>query len=66
MDDDRAAPHPHGDPGIASAEQGLVLLDGPDGIAVTLTPQAAAQTGRNLIAAATLAEQQPRAHRDPE
>lgn len=37
---------------IATAEGGLVLLDGPDGIAVTLTPQAAESTGRNLLAAA--------------
>jgi hypothetical protein len=39
-------------PGIASAEQGLVLLDGPDGVAIAMTPAAAEKTGRSLIAAA--------------
>ena len=45
-------------PGIATAESGVVILDGPDGVAVTMTPEAAAQTGRNLIQAAEAAEQQ--------
>ena len=39
-------------PGIASAEAGLVLLDGPDGIAVTMTAHAASETGKSLIEAA--------------
>lgn len=43
---------PHQQPGVASAEQGTVLLDGPDGVAITLTPNAAEEMGRNLIAAA--------------
>jgi hypothetical protein len=48
-----ASPHgPERNPGIATAEQGLVLLDGPDGVAISMTPEAAAETGRNLIAAA--------------
>lgn len=38
--------------GIASAEEGKVLLDGPDGVALTLTPDAAEGTGRSLIQAA--------------
>lgn len=42
-------------PGIASAEKGLVILDGPAGIAVTLTPEAAVGTGESLIAAAAVA-----------
>ena len=41
--------------GVASAELGQVTLDGPDGVAITLTPQAAAETGRRLIAAAEAA-----------
>lgn len=49
---------PHAEPGIATAEEGLVLLDGPNGVALTLTPHAAAQTGRSLIAAAEIAEEQ--------
>ncbi|MDP5278470.1 hypothetical protein Q9Q95_06000 [Sphingomonas sp. DG1-23] len=43
---------PESKPGVAAAEQGLVLLDGPDGIAVAMTPEAADATGRSLIAAA--------------
>jgi hypothetical protein len=46
------------DAGIASAEDGLVILDGPDGVAVTMTAQAAAQTGRSLIDASLLADRQ--------
>lgn len=44
--------------GSASAEDGLVILDGPAGIAVTMTADAAAETGRNLISAAEIAERQ--------
>lgn len=42
-------------PGIASAEGGLVILDGPAAIAVTMTPEAAIGTGESLIAAAAIA-----------
>jgi hypothetical protein len=44
--------------GTAVAEAGLVLLDGPDGIAVAMTPDAARETGRSLIAAADEAQKQ--------
>ena len=44
--------------GIAVAEAGVVLLDGPDGVAVALTPDAAEETGRRLIAAAEQARGQ--------
>ncbi|MDV3456454.1 hypothetical protein RZN05_05620 [Sphingomonas sp. HF-S4] len=43
---------PESEPGVATAEQGLVLLDGPDGVAISMTPEAAEGTGRSLIAAA--------------
>ncbi len=46
--------------GIASAENGSVVLDGPDGIAITLTASAALQTGRSLVKAAEEARQQRR------
>jgi len=46
--------------GIAAAENGVVTLDGVDGLAITFTPQAAAETGRRLIAAAEVAASQPR------
>ena len=49
---------PEAKPGIASAEDGFVLLDGPNGVAIAMTPEAAASTGRNLIAAAEEARQQ--------
>jgi UDP-N-acetylmuramyl pentapeptide phosphotransferase/UDP-N-acetylglucosamine-1-phosphate transferase len=43
--------------GIAAAENGL---DGVDGLAITFTAEAAAETGRRLIAAAEVAASQPR------
>ncbi|WP_380875849.1 hypothetical protein ACFB49_06260 [Sphingomonas sp. DBB INV C78] len=51
-------PQPQTDPGIASAEDGVVVLDGPDGVAVTMTANAAAQTGQSLITAAAIAREQ--------
>jgi hypothetical protein len=45
-------------PGIASAEGGLVFLDGPNGVAATMTADAAARTGQSLIDAAVIAEEQ--------
>ena len=39
-------------PGVATSDHGLVLLDGPNGIAVSMTPDAASGTGESLIAAA--------------
>jgi hypothetical protein len=46
------------DPGVASAEGGLVFLDGPDGVALTMTSDAAQATGESLISAAEAARQQ--------
>jgi len=51
---------PREDAGHASAEEGLVILDGPDGVAVTMTPEAATLTARSLQAAAEVARTQPR------
>ena len=51
-------PQPQTEPGIASAEDGLVVLDGPDGVAVTMTAGAATETAQSLIAAAEAAERQ--------
>lgn len=58
------ATQPHADPGVASAEAGLVFLDGPNGVALTLTAEAAAATGRSLIDAADAAQAQLSAGRD--
>lgn len=49
---------PHDVAGIAVAEAGLVLLDGPDGVAIAMTPDAAEATGKSLIQAAALARTQ--------
>ncbi len=51
--------------GVASAEEGTVMLDGPDGVAVAMTPEAAEATGRNLIAAAEEASDQAGAEAHP-
>lgn len=42
---------PYDEPGVASVEDGHVVLDGPDGIAITLTPEAAIATGESLARA---------------
>lgn len=55
---EEAATEPFKCPGVASAEGGHVVLDGPDGIAITLTIGAARQTGESLIAAADAAARQ--------
>ena len=36
-------------PTDVTAEEGRVLLDGPDGVDVALTPEAAIETGERLI-----------------
>lgn len=58
MTDISNTPQPETEPGIASAEDGLVVLDGPDGVAITMTPDAAQKTGQSLMSAAEIAEQQ--------
>ena len=46
-------PHtqPYDTAGNATVEDGHVVLDGPDGVAMTLTAEAAVATGRNLLEA---------------
>ena len=51
--------------GTASAEQGQVILDGPDGVAVAMTPEAAEATARSLLAAAEEAAEQGSAEAHP-
>lgn len=48
-------PHVQSEPGRASAEDGLVVLDGPNGVAVTMTAAAALGTGNSLLQAAAIA-----------
>ncbi len=56
---------PEREPGVATAEQGVVLLDGPDGVAIAMTPFAAEETGRRLLAAAAEAASQGSAEAHP-
>lgn len=42
----------------AVAEAGVVLLDGPNGVAVSMTPRAARASAQAMIAAAEIAERQ--------
>jgi hypothetical protein len=51
-------PQPLSEPGNASAEDGLVILDGPNGVAITMTADAARKTGDSLISAADIADRQ--------
>lgn len=51
-------PKPEIEPGEASAEEGVVVLDGPDGVAISIQPEPAAETGRRLIDAAQEASEQ--------
>ena len=47
-------------PSDVSAEQGEVIIDGPDGVAVSLTPEAARETSSRLLRAADEAAGQRR------
>jgi len=48
----------HSEPSEVNAEQGIVFVEGPDGVAVTLTPDAAEETGKRMIRAASEARAQ--------
>jgi hypothetical protein len=48
----------HSLPSDDFVEQGEVIVEGPDGVAVTLTPEAAEETGRRMIEAAAEARRQ--------
>lgn len=52
MTDRNHALKPREDAGRATAEDGVVILDGPDGVAVTMTADAAARTADSLHEAA--------------
>ena len=47
-------------PSDVNAEDGKVIVDGPDGVDVVLTPEAAAETGGRLIDEAARAAGQER------
>jgi hypothetical protein len=42
-------PKPHDKPSRVAAEEGEVLIDGPNGIALSLTPEAAEETSQRLL-----------------
>ena len=48
----------HDEASIVTAEHGQVLVDGPDGVAVSLTPDAAVETSDRLLDAAVEAQGQ--------
>jgi len=48
----------HDKPSDVTAEEGEVMVDGPDAVAVTMTPEAAAETSHRLLLAAAKARGQ--------
>lgn len=57
MTDRNTNRQPREDAGRATAENGVVILDGPNGVAVTMTADAAVRTADSLHEAARLARQ---------
>ncbi len=55
---------PYDTPSDVSAADGEVLIDGPDGIALSMTPEAAAETSDRLLNGAAQAQGQKIAIRD--
>ena len=49
-----------GEPSDVIVDEGEVMVEGPDGVAVTLTPDAAEETARRLAEAAAEARRQKR------
>jgi len=49
---------PYDEPSEVTAEEGEVLVNGPDGVAVSLTPEAADETSQRLLYAAAEAKGQ--------
>ena len=48
----------HDEPSEVDAEDGQVIVDGPDAVAVSLTPDAAAETSQRLLFGAAKAQGQ--------
>ena len=49
---------PHSTPSAVNAEDGEVLIDGPNGVAVSFTPEAAVETSERLVSASAAADRQ--------
>jgi hypothetical protein len=56
---------PHNIPATATAELGEVMLDGPDGLAMSFTPEAASKSAAAMAQAANKAHRQNQATRRP-
>jgi len=54
----------HDEPSEVTAEDGTVMVDGPDGVAVALTPEAASETSERLLFGAAKAQGQKIAERE--
>jgi hypothetical protein len=50
----------HAEASQVAAENGKIIVDGPNGVAVTLSPDAAEETARRLLAAVGEARRQRR------
>ena len=48
----------HDEPSEVEADEGEVLVDGPDGVSVSLTPEAALETSERLVEGAIKAKGQ--------
>jgi hypothetical protein len=55
----------HTEPGRATAIEGEVVQDGPDGVGLSMTPDAAAETGKRLQRAAKEARRQTTTMAEP-
>lgn len=53
----------HNDPSNVDAEDGEVIIDGPDGVAISMTPEAADETSQRLLFGAAKAKGQQIAQR---
>ena len=53
-------------PSEVTADDGVVAVDGPDSVAVRLTPEAAEETSHRLLEGATTAKGQERLRKDRE
>lgn len=49
---------PHKTASEVTAEEGEVIIDGPDGVALSMTPEAAEETAKRLQESARLAAEQ--------
>ena len=54
-----ASVKPYSEPSDVGVEEGQVIVDGPDGVAVTFMPDAARETGHRMIDAAGRARDHP-------